>query len=159
MDPTDKLNILLYISSPNQFRDKTNIDLSRVLIDIEECINEGAVLDKESYSWYFKSGRRVPILQALVLGCDYTIIELLKKYWWDNSYKFKYYHTCNNLKICPGFTGDGLSFLDCDISVFLHELYGNNEYRQIKKYAEIFNVILIKNHKLRHNYLVNYRYV
>ena len=129
-----------------------------MLVDIEEVIKEGAILDKPYEDKYNRHKYDIPIMHSIGMSCHFLIVKLLKEYWWDDSHRFVYRHQCMyDHAICP--KRYGASFLKCDMSVYLHEIYGLKSYRHVKKYAELFNIVLIRKYKDRHDYLSKYTYI
>lgn len=148
MDPTERLYCLILIS-----REVKNID--KLIIDIEDAIKDGAVLDNEYYSYILNKNYNIPILFAIQLQVSIKIIECLKKYWWKERNDFNCVHMCDECDV------NGLKdgWLIAKGSI---QLYLNNEserefiYGYFAKLFDLFNVEYIEDEDLRHKFINKY---
>ena len=137
MDPTIKLNDLLYLNS------EYKLPISKTL---KQLINEGAVLNKTHFS-----GDYIPLYTVIRDGYDIELVKILKDAWWDYRY---YYENTDDLPCCA--TGD-VYIIKYTINILLNFLYGYSLKRDdvdkvkfLKKCAFLFDIKLLEDDTRRH---------
>ncbi len=149
MDPTERLYCLILIS-----REVKKID--KLIEDIEQAIEEGAVLDSEYYSLIGREKYTIPILFAIEINAPIKVIYTLKKHWWNDINNARTIHLCDE---CDIWGQDGWLIAKGGIKLILNNEYEcrNSDSEENEHYFNdlfsLFEVEFINDPILRHRFI------
>ncbi len=156
MDQTKRLYKLLKLVN------KTT-DLNKLIAAIEDAIKKGAKLS-DTYYDEVRDKIYIPPIYHLMHKKNYSlhIIHILKKHWWNPDAMFEMYYLYKENENDE----DSLDIKNimCNANVFFNILYSHekiifNSTAIFKDLYDLFNADIIKDDKLRHQYILSYEII